>query len=317
VCLSVCLVPVGAAHGQETMAAPVSQPVQIVQVDHENSSASSSVKAAGTAASKPEFKKVDRHAAPRAQPSTDGGWEFELTPYIWLPSVSGNFRVGDTDVDVDSGGGDFAGNLKGAFASQFEARKGKFAFMIDESYAHLGIDGTARGPLATPYTVEPTMNLFEAGMGYTLFSKASKDAGARPVVSLEVIGGVRVVFVKIQLQAGDAVIFAAPSGNASQIGLPGPVLDVEGSRTFADGFIGNRLKFRPHPKFTVNLNYTVGGGGSKFAWSVNALGDYRFNKLLSVSGGYRVLDINADRSSNPVGVQARFAGLFLGLGLHF
>jgi hypothetical protein len=62
---------------------------------------------------------------------------------------------------------------------------------------------------------------------------------------------------------------------------------------------------------TLIGKYTVGGSGagSKFAWSADGLVDLRIKRRLSLSGGYRVLGMNADQPDNAVGFNGQLRGL--------
>jgi len=78
-------------------------------------------------------------------------------------------------------------------------------------------------------------------------------------------------------------------------------------------FFGNRVKVSPHPAVTLIGKYTVGtpGVGSNFAWSADALVDFRLKKNFSIGGGYRWLGLNSDDLSNRVGFDGTLRGLIL------
>ena len=118
-----------------------------------------------------------------------------------------------------------------------------------------------------------------------------------PTFSLEILGGGRYTHFGLGLEPSN--------GN-----------NVEGSRNFVDAFIGNRIKVRPHPAVTLSGKYTVGGGGSNFTWTLEGLVDFKFRKSLSAWGGYRVMDMNADQSSNVIGFDGQMRGLIFGMTIH-
>ena len=131
--------------------------------------------------------------------------------------------------------------------------------LIDENYINLGTTGT--GPLGEPTDIQPTENFFEAGASYAPVVIQNKNSIANetlpPIFSLEVIGGLRYTHFGLGLQ---------------RAGNPG----VEGSRNRVDFFGGNRFKIRPRPKVTLIEKYTLGGGGSHFAWTFSSLIDTDF-----------------------------------------
>jgi hypothetical protein len=223
-------------------------------------------------------------------------WHFEVTPYLWAAALKGNLRVRDTTVRVDSSFSDILDMLDFAFATRVEAQKGRWGIHVDENYINLGTTGTLNGPLRTPYEVEPTVNIFEIGPSYTLYAVPGDDSSMPDKFSVEALGGLRWFHLGLGLE----------TTNATR----------EGSRNIIDGFAGGRVKFRPHPKFTLSTKATIGGGGSDSAWTANVLADYQFHRSFSVMGGYQVLDMNADDPGNAVGFDGRLQGIILGLTYH-
>ena len=73
-------------------------------------------------------------------------WQFELTPYVWLPTISGNLNYdipagGDGGAPrIDVGPTDWLELLNGAFLLRGEVRKNRFFFFIDLVYLGLESD---------------------------------------------------------------------------------------------------------------------------------------------------------------------------------
>jgi hypothetical protein len=236
----------------------------------------------------------------RPQGDTDPEkWSFEVSPYIWAAALKGDLRVRNTTAHVDASFSDIFHNLDFSFATAAEAIKGKWRVLIDENFINLGTTGT--GPLGETTDIQPTLNFFEVGGSYAPVILRNKNSTASeplpPIFSLEVIGGLRYTHFGLGLQ---------------RAGNPG----VEGSRNLVDFFGGNRFKIRPHPKVTLIEKYTLGGGGSSFAWTFTSLVDYRFRRCLSAWGGYQVLSMNSDDTSNVVGFDGQLRGLILGVTIH-
>jgi hypothetical protein len=238
--------------------------------------------------------------SPRPQGDTDPEkWSFEVSPYIWAAALKGDLRVRDTTANVDASFSDLFHNLDFSFATAAEAIKGKWRILIDENYINLGMTGT--GPLGETTDVQPTLNFFEVGASYAPVIIRNKNSTANeplpPVFSLEVLGGLRYTHFGLGLQRGTNP-------------------PVEGSRNLVDFFGGNRFKIRPHPKVTLIEKYTLGGGGSSFAWTFSSLIDYRFRRCLSAWGGYQILSMNADDASNAIGFDGQLRGLIFGVTIH-
>jgi len=231
---------------------------------------------------------------PRA-PGGSEGWQLEIRPYIWLAGIHGTLRVRNTTAEVGKSASSVLGMLDFAAAAQVEAIKGPWRIVFDENYVNLGTTGT--GPLGNvTIKVEPTMNIFEFGASYTAVALPNKRATATdplpPIFTAEILGGGRYFHLSVRLE-------------------PSRVAGVEGSRNLVGPFIGNRFKVSPHKAVTLIGKYTVGGSGagSLFAWSAEGLVDLRVKKRLSLSGGYRVLAMNADEPSNAVGFNGQLRGL--------
>jgi hypothetical protein len=235
----------------------------------------------------------------RPQADSDDDWHFEIAPYLWAAALKGDLRVRNSTARVDASFSDIFHNLDFSFATRVEAGKKRWRVLIDENYVNLGTTGT--GPLGETIDVQPTLNFFEVAGSYELATIRNKNSTANeplpPTLSLEVLGGLRYTHFGLGLQRG-----TNPA--------------VEGSRNLVDFFAGNRVKVRPHPAFTIIGKYTLGGGGSHFAWTVSALGDFRFRRNMSAWGGYQVLDMDADQASNTVGFNGKLQGLIFGLSFY-
>lgn len=294
--LFVMLLSVTAVFGQETKNTAESTTLAATTVRQPNSADTSVT----TKTSKAPKLELTHDTSPPPQSNDSDRWQIESAPYLWAAALEGDLRVRNTTTHVESSFSDVFKQLDFAIATTFEAHKGRLALMLDENYVNLGTTGT--GPLGrNTIKVEPTLNFFEFGGSYAPVVIDNKDASASkplpPTFSLEIVGGGRYTHFGLGLQP--------QNGN-----------EVEGSRNLVDAFIGNRFKVRPHPAVTLIGKYTVGGGGSHFTWTFEGLVDFRFKKSLSAWGGYRILDMNADQSSNVIGFDGQMRGLIFGMTIH-
>jgi len=232
-------------------------------------------------------------------PSTSDSWEFEVAPYLWAAALKGDLRVRNSTAHVDASFSDLFKQLDFAFAVKVEAAKRRWRIIVDQNYMNLGTTG--RGPLTENVGIEPTLNFLEGSASYAPFIRrnenSTSDNPLPPFLSVEILGGARYTHFGLGLEPANA----AP---------------VEGSRNLVDVFVGNRIKASPHPVVTLIGKYTVGGGGSHFAWTVSGLGELRFRKNMSVWGGYQVLGMDADKPSNTVGFHGQLRGLIFGLSFY-
>ena len=227
-------------------------------------------------------------------------WHVDISPYLWLAGISGDIRVGTNTVNIDKvSGGGLTSQLDFAFATRFEIRKGKLGVLLDENYLNLTATGT--GPLGVGKTdVQPTYNMFEAGVAYELYSSPNHNSSGSdplpPVFSLDVLGGIRYTHLGVALTR--------------------PLFSAEGSRNIVDGFAGNRIQVRPVPRFTLSGQYTVGAGGSHFSWTASGTADYRIWKPFSVWGGYQAYGINNEKNGKVVAFDGTIRGLLAGVTIH-
>jgi len=234
----------------------------------------------------------------RSGSAFESAWHLEVTPYLWMPKIEGNLRLNNQLVRIDSSASNLAGSLDFIIGTRVEAKYGKWGLFVDEDYMNLGATGTAPGPLATVYNVQPTLNIFEVGPSFTAFAVGNTENGdpMPDVFTIEVLGGMRWTHLGL--------------------GLTTATTQAEGSRNIIDGFVGARVRGRPHPRFMLGGGYTIGGGGSRMAWTANFTGDFQFHRNMSFSGGYQVLDMDADDTNNVVGFNGRLRGLIFGFTFH-
>ena len=68
------------------------------------------------------------------------GWEFRITPYIFMMALEGETAVLGQNVPVDATFGDIWDRLNIALAANFEANNGDWFFILDATYAELELN---------------------------------------------------------------------------------------------------------------------------------------------------------------------------------
>ena len=84
--------------------------------------------------------------APHA-PASDDGWQFTFSPYAWAAGLDGSVGLGNVVANVDQSFSDILENLDIGAMLHFEARKGRWAFMLDGFWLRLEADAETPGPL--------------------------------------------------------------------------------------------------------------------------------------------------------------------------
>ena len=215
-----------------------------------------------------------------------GGWQFQLTPYLWLPTISGklnydlpsnNNNGGSARVDV--GPTDWLDLLNGAFLLQGEARKERFLIFSDVIYLGLESDddrvvsvlsGTGdRLPVdaSTNLNTRTDIDGFAVTLagGYNLL----KDARS----SLDVFAGTRYFSIEAKTSWNLSVDVELPGG--------GSVLDRQGSvdsdQEFWDVLVGTKGATNiGNGNWSLNYYLDVGTGDADLTWQALTGASYAF-----------------------------------------
>jgi hypothetical protein len=232
-----------------------------------------------------------------AQETTDtGGYQFFVTPYLWLSSIHATTLTPlDRVPQVDSNVGVFQllSNLNGApFMGSGEIRYGSLGFLMDA--IHL--------PVSTNIT---THNIFFQGGNAAL--KADTGTG---------IALYR--FVEDPVQFADAGLGFRAWGFSSNISLnPGllPGVSVNPGGSWADPLIGGRYHRELGNGFALTGYGDVGGFGvgAHIDWQLLGTIDYALSPSWNLHLGYRSLNFNITGSEGRFGFNVHMRGpLFAG-----
>ena len=245
-------------------------------------------------------------AAAEEKPDENGGWEFQVAPYIWGISLDGDVTVSGNEGDLDLSFHDIWDELNIAGMLSFDARKGRWGFLGDAVAANLGKDTKVDG-----IKIDPTVKLalLMAGGFYELGTwKLSDTAGKDvPTVTLDAYAAVRYTYLDIDLD------------------LKG-VGDASGDKDWFDPLIGTRAFFDLSEHWTLALWGDVGGFGvgSDFTWGAMGTIGYRFRLFseknnVRVAGGYRAIyqDYTDGSGDDKFKWDVTFHGPILGLVIEF
>lgn len=243
-----------------------------------------------------------------AQPDTAGNdknWAFQVTPYLWAAGINGDispFRRGPT-IGIDKSFSDIMDDLNfGTFVNVW-GRYDRFVFSGDLMYVDTTDEKTS-GPLPTLPPPLPPIASINASVDTKEFM-STLQAGYRvydsPSFTLDALGGVRFWHISNRVTVEAA-------------GLTGSYKESFG---WADPVIGARAFLRLTDKLSVQAQADIGGfgAGSKSTWQVLATANYIITDSLSVSAGYKVLDVNY-RSGGHV-FDSQLSGPVLGMTWRF
>jgi hypothetical protein len=207
-----------------------------------------------------------------AQAVSDDAWQFRATVYVYLPAFSGSTAFPTSGIDVITS--QIISNVKFAFMGAFEAQKGPWGAFADFMYLNVGGSkfGTrdlAIGGVQLPIGITADASLDIQGVVWTL--AAEWRAISTPAASVDVIGGVRLLHVKENLDFA----FSADVGPFVGAGRQG---SSEVSQYNWDGIVGLKGRFNVTAARKLFIPYYVdaGAGSSRFTWQAIAGIGYAF-----------------------------------------
>ena len=239
------------------------------------------------------------------KPVENSGWEFQVAPYMWFLSASGDVTVKGQKSDLDLSFNDIWDELNIAAMLAFEGRKGRWGFYGDIIGANLGKSTKVDG-----IKIDPTVKLFwmTAGSSYRLGTWNLSDAASKeaPTVTVDAFAGVRYTYLDIELDLK---------------GFP----NASGDQDWFDPLVGARAIFDLSEKWAVSLDGSIGGFGvgSNFAWDAAGLIGYRFGLFgkdnATFFGGYRARyqDYTDGSGDDKFEWDVTLHGPILGLGIGF
>ncbi|NTE48176.1 hypothetical protein [Agrobacterium pusense] len=252
----------------------------------------------------------------RAAPATVDGadWAFQATGYLWATGLNGNispFRRAPR-LHVEKSFSDVMDDLNfGGFLNVW-GRYDRFVLSGDIMYVDT-TDSKAAGPL--PALQIPGLPILPAGAAIdadvdTQEFMATLQAGYRIIdadgFSLDALAGARFWHIsnEVAVTASHPLIGSVSATHQESFGWVDPV-------------IGARAFFNLTDKLSVQGQFDIGGfgAGSDFTWSALATVNYIFTDTLSVSAGYKVLDV--DYSDDGYVFDSRLSGPVVGLTYRF
>jgi hypothetical protein len=200
------------------------------------------------------------------------GWEFQLTPYLWLPTIGGDLNYdlppgGGGAPSIDVGPTDWLDLLNGAFLINGEMRKGRFSIFTD--FVYLGLesdnDKVKSVQIGDVIPVDIAVNLSTKtefdGLSWTL--AAGYTVQKTETSSMDLFAGVRYFGTDASTSWNLSVDITGPGG--------GVVLPAQGSigkeADLWDGIVGVRGRLGiGASKWSVPYYADVGTGSSDLTW---------------------------------------------------
>ena len=225
-------------------------------------------------------------ATPLAQAQEDSG--YELWVYAWLSGVDGSVTTGPLETSVDASFSDILDALDFAFMAGIRSEQGPWVWTLDVYTADLTND------FGRSVTLNTEQDMLRA------------TGGLRLENGVELFFGARAVDIK----------------NKVKIRLPdNTVRSRKVDDSWVDPIIGVGYRGDLSERVELVTSADIGGFGiaSDFSWSATAALRYRFSELFSVTGGYRILDIDYEDGSglSKFGYDMTTSGPVIGMAWAF
>lgn len=194
-------------------------------------------------------------------------WKQTLVPfYLWAAGIEGQSQIGPIDAPVSLEFSDALEHLDTSVTVRYEATKGQWGVLAD--VYHLVLKPEATLPNGVLAGIDLTNTIYELGGIYKPGSQG-----------LDVLFGLRAM--NLNMEGG---------------------LGVNSKRTlidenWLDAFAGVRKNFAISEKASFSVRGDIGTGDSNFVWNAALLFNYKFNKTVSMFGGYRWLDYDYDQGT--------------------
>jgi hypothetical protein len=221
------------------------------------------------------------------------GWQFAVSIYGYLPSVTGNsqFPADPSGTPIKLDPANLLDSIKGAGMASFDVRRNAWGVFVDAMYLHLGdakqnTRDFSIGDIGVPAGTTANLEWDLRGQIWTIAGAWRFASG--PALTVDALAGVRYSDVKQSL----AWSFA---GNIGPIAPEGRSGRSEGSVHVLDGIVGvkGRMVVSDNGRWSVPFYLDVGTGDSKLTWQAVGGISYGFG-WGEVTGAWRYLQYRRD-----------------------
>jgi len=229
-------------------------------------------------------------------------WNFELIPFILLPTISGEVQSERLSKDFGIGPADFISTLQGVFMLDAEVSKGKFFASPAYIYTYNEVEKvywtSENGNQTIQASPQLKKNIAEllAGMRFRLKNNFMMDP-----------------FVGFRYTSYH--VFGSLAGIVNET-------ELDEHADFWDPLIGFQAHYYPHSRILVELKADIGGFGigSELTWSVMFNSGYSFSPSVDLLAGFAALSNRYEAETvagHPFGMTSVTYGFDLGVRVYF
>lgn len=229
-------------------------------------------------------------SAAQTEPASaqDGGFVFELMPYLWAAGIKGDMTVGDETIEVDVPFSDIADYVDSGGGLLFTAQKNGWVYWGQFDYFGISVDGDTE--------------LGEAELEQdTIFLTAFFGREFHPTtkLTLHALAGLRWFSMTNKLTIESATY------------------EQEREADYVDPMFALRTIAPIWKKLRLNGNYAIGGGGdSDFVYELEPILEWHFTPSFSARVGYRTVGMEVDAGDN-LSFDGSFNGAIVGVAWTF
>jgi hypothetical protein len=220
--------------------------------------------------------------------TTTDAWNFEITPYAWLPGIKGDLTIHGQNVGVDQDFSDIFKAVKFASDALAIARYNDWVLYTQFDYFSLSTTQLENSPQRGSLDVKQFMYL--AAGGYRINGWASGQ-------TFDLLLGVQGLNMQNKL-------------TIYQLG------DVEKTQNVVDAVFMLRPSFQFGQHWLFNPTISIGGGDSKLTYQLQPQIQYQFNATWEVRAGYRKLHYTIDTHRGDE-INLSYSGPIIGFGAQF
>jgi opacity protein-like surface antigen len=236
----------------------------------------------------------------------NGQWQFEAAPYIWIAGTDVSTRLGARAPVVNASGsvsGDISSSMNAGAMGTFEARRDRWGFLLDlwRVTASNGSRPVMGGVLGNA-SLKTTQAASELAAAYRVWDHQSTPVDA--------VAGIRYSYLKADINFSPSLLLPAGARFTENVDWP-------------DVFVGVRVAHALTDKWRLVGYADIGAGVTKKSWQALAGANYAFSKNMSAKFGYRIFNMDFERSYSFSDVKTDFrlnmktSGVYAGLGLKF
>ncbi len=222
--------------------------------------------------------------------AADGGWKFELTPYIWGVGIDGDITVRGTKVEVDAGFDDLIDKVDFGGSFLAVAQKGQWVNWLQVDYFEISDDKNVDRIGGAKVEVESDTLFLTVATGIQV-------DGWKKGQTFDILGGLRYARMDNELTISGV-------GSADR------------TSNIYDAVLVLRPSFPLSQRWRFNPTLSIGAGDSDLTYELQPQFQFNFTDTWAGRIGYRRLYYDTEGSSGNK-FKGSFHGFILGLGATF